>query len=324
MTLKIASIGEAMLELTHESPRRLALGFAGDTLNTAVYLSRIAGSRCHIDYVTRVARDWYSDELIAAIQGEGISTSLIERTKSGNVGLYLVRTDTTGERTFTYYRSASVARGLFGPEQSTQLDNQLAAYDMIYLSAITLQILTKEARERLWELLDQVRTKGGSVVFDSNYRPAGWTTPDDARNAIEETLRRTDIALPTYADEVQLFDDSSPQATADRIHKLGVREIVVKDGPNGCIIRLNNELLHEPSLPVEPVVDTTGAGDAFNAGYMAARTSGIPAQYAAAAGHRIAAQVIQWPGAIIPHLAQAQTIHEFPASGTPSTPNSRR
>ncbi|WP_017197859.1 sugar kinase [Arthrobacter sp. M2012083] len=320
MTLKIASIGEAMLELTHQSPRTLTLGFAGDTLNTAVYLSRLAGNLHQIDYVTRVARDWYSDELLAAIQGEGIDTSLIVRTQSGNAGLYLVRTDTAGERTFTYYRSSSVARGLFGPDQGPELDEHLAGYDIIYLSAISLQILTPGARQRLWTLMERVRSAGGSVIFDSNYRSAGWTTPDEARFAIEETLKRTDIALPTYIDEAQLYGDSSPEATAHRIHGLGVPEIVVKDGRDDCVVRLGNEIFHEPALPVQHVVDTTGAGDAFNAGYINARLGGIPPQHAAAAGHRIAAQVIQMPGAIIPHLKNVQmtpqSLGQSPAAGT--------
>ncbi|MDQ1703084.1 MAG: 2-dehydro-3-deoxygluconokinase [Frankiaceae bacterium] len=285
-----------MIELTHHDGDMLRFGFAGDTYNTAVYLARNAPhDSVSIDYVTVIGDDWYSDRMLDAMQSEGIGDVAITRLPGRSPGLYLVRTSEHGERSFTYYRDTSPARTLFDTA-----DADLSSYDMVYLSAITLQILTPEARERLWAALATVRANGGRVAFDTNYRPAGWSSVQDARSAIERTLTITDIALPTLNDEQLLYDDLDADACLDRIAASGVPEIVVKDGPNGCVV-------HDPStrelvagVVAESVVDTTAAGDSFNGAYLAARLAGATPVAAAAAGHAMAVVVIGHPGAIVP------------------------
>jgi 2-dehydro-3-deoxygluconokinase len=302
--IRIAAIGESMIELTHRDETTLALGFAGDTFNTATYLARLGGEDLQVDFLTRVGTDSYSEQMVARMASEGIGTSLIERVEGATPGLYLVRTDGTGERSFTYHRSSSPARELFGPAQSTELDEALTYYDVLYLSAITLQILSRDARARLWKVLDALRKRGGLVVFDTNYRPAGWSSRSGAASAIEAALRRTDLALPTFDDERRLFGDSDPAACAHRITALGVAEVVVKNGANGCFVYAEGRGQIVPVEPVNDVADTTGAGDSFNAGYLAARLLGESPFSAASSGHRLAAEVIRWPGAITPQSDQ--------------------
>lgn len=297
---RIAAIGEAMVELTHQDERTLALNYAGDTLNTATYLARLSGPEIQVDYVTRVGNDWYSSQLVSWIGSEGLGSALIDRVEGGTPGLYLIRTAANGERRFTYHRSESPARGLFGPDHDPEVAEALQAYDLVYLSAITLQILSPEARGRLWQALDGVRRCGGKVAFDSNYRPAGWASADEARSAITTTLERTDWAFPTFDDEQVLFGDANPDSCARRILESGVGEVAVKTGACGCLVRTNSLKQTVPAEYVPEVVDTTGAGDSFNAGYLAARIRGEAPGAAARAGHQLAAKVIQWPGAIIP------------------------
>jgi 2-dehydro-3-deoxygluconokinase len=301
---RIAAVGECMVELTHRDETTLTLGFAGDTFNTATYLARLGGDDLQVDYITRVGRDLYSEQMIDRMESEGIGTSLIERVDGATPGLYLVRTDGAGERSFTYHRSSSPARDLFGPEQSTELDEALTYYDVLYLSAITLQILSDDARSRLWKVLDALRRRGGRVVFDTNYRPAGWSSRSGAAAAIEAALQRTDVAFPTFDDERRLNGDSGPAACARRITALGVAEVVVKNGADGCLVDVNGRGQTVPSQTVLDVVDTTGAGDSFNAGYLAARLRGQSSISAAVDGHRLAADVIRRPGAIIPRDRQ--------------------
>jgi 2-dehydro-3-deoxygluconokinase len=313
---RAAAIGECMVELTHRDDATLVLGYAGDTFNTAVYLARCTqGQDVRVDYVTRVGDDWYSDQLLARLKAEGLGTALVQRVPGRAPGLYLIRTDPAGERFFTYYRSESPARGLFGPEHPADVDAHLASYDLVYLSAITLQLLTPAARQRLWHLLATVREHGGRVVFDSNYRPAGWPSPDVAHAAVERTLRLTDIALPTLGDEQALFGDTDEDAVAERLAALGVKEVVVKNGPHGCLVLTGGAKLQVPAERVEQVVDTTAAGDSFNAGYLVARLRGARADQAARAGHRLAAAIIRHPGAIPPAAVLPGPEEQDPAGG---------
>lgn len=280
-----------MVELRHRDDDTLAISFAGDSYNTAVYLARSTPS-VSIDYVTVIGDDWYSDRMLAAMRAEGIGVSRVGRRPQSSPGLYLVRTDSGGERHFTYHRDNSPARTLFA---DGELD--LSSYDMVYLSAITLQILSAPARERLWAALAGVER----VAFDSNYRVAGWPDVATARAAIERTLALTSIALPTFSDEQLLYGDPDVAACLDRLEAFGVGEIVVKDGANGCTVSVSGVRTVVPATPVAAVLDTTAAGDSFNGGYLSARLTGASPEAAALAGHALASVVIQHPGAILPH-----------------------
>ncbi|MCU1675458.1 MAG: PfkB domain protein [Frankiales bacterium] len=294
--IRFAAIGECMIELRHRDDETLALGFAGDTYNTAVYVARSSTpADISVDYVTVIGDDHYSDAMLDAMRAEGIGLEGIARRSASSPGLYLVRTDPDGERHFTYHRSTSPARSLF-----TDRDVDLSSYDVVYLSAVTLQILSPDARERLWTQLELVRSDGVRVAFDSNYRVAGWPSVADARAAIERTLMLTDIALPTFSDEQLLYGDADAAAACARIAALGVPEVVVKDGANGCAVWADREGLTVAAQRVATVVDTTAAGDSFNGAYLAARLTGATARVAAAAGHALASLVIQHPGAILP------------------------
>jgi 2-dehydro-3-deoxygluconokinase len=101
-------------------------------------------------------------------------------------------------------------------------------------------------------------------------------------------------------DECALWGSSVADSVVDRWHGLGAQEVVVKLGASGCVWSDGSRREPVPASPVTQVIDTTGAGDAFNAGYIAGRLNGLSASHSAAQGHRLAAQVIQHIGAVIP------------------------
>ncbi|TCP46861.1 2-dehydro-3-deoxygluconokinase [Tamaricihabitans halophyticus] len=297
---RVLAIGECMIELTHVDSNTLALGYAGDTFNTAVYLARLTEpAAVRIAYLTRVGDEGYSAAMLAAMTAEGIDTSQIQRTPEAQPGLYLVRTDAAGERSFTYYRAHSPARALFDGTRAIEFA-ALSECDVCYLSAITLQLLGEAARERLLAELASARARGARIVFDGNYRPAGWPDPDTARAALNAIWPTVSVALPTFDDERELHGDAGPADTVARLRAHGVPEIVVKDGARGALVWTPNGEIEVPAERVAEPVDSTAAGDAFNAGYLAARLTGSAPPEAAAAGHAIAARVIQQPGAILP------------------------
>jgi 2-dehydro-3-deoxygluconokinase len=308
---KVASIGECMVELRHRGETDLELAYGGDTLNFAVYLVRLTRGRdVSVDYVTALGEDPYSDAMLAMWRTEGIGCELVARLPGRLPGLYTIRTDRRGERTFTYWRSASAARDLLRGAHGSRIAERLAGHDMLYLSGITLSILDPTQRETLMALADQVRAQGGRVVFDSNFRPAGWPNRNEARATFDRVLRRVDIALPTLDDDQALFDVADGTACAARLHGFGVAEVVVKLGPLGCYLSSDGRAADVPAEPVARVVDSTAAGDSFNAGYLAARLAGAVPEAAALAGNQLAARVIAHPGAVIPLAAMADLVAE--------------
>ncbi|MBM3535593.1 MAG: sugar kinase [Alphaproteobacteria bacterium] len=304
MTVRVASIGECMIELRHRSPTDIDLAFGGDTLNTAAYLARLGGTAgLSVDYVTALGDDPYSDAMLAMWRGEGIGTGLVQRLPGRVPGLYAIRTDKKGERSFFYWRSAAAARDMLEGPHGDRILPALASYGWIYFSGITLSILHEKPRHRLLEALAEAKKRGAKLAFDPNYRPRGWPRPDVARSAIAEAMRLADVALPSFADEKLLFGDPDREATALRLRELGVPEIVVKDAENPCLVAVGHDEFEVIGREVAQPVDTTGAGDSFNAAYLAARIKGAKPAEAAAAGHVLASEVILHPGAVIPKEA---------------------
>lgn len=297
----IIAIGECMIELSDldASDGRVRLGFAGDTCNTAIYLARLLGQGGPpVRYATALGQDGLSARMVAALAAEGIDTGLIARLPDKLPGLYAIETGAGGERSFRYWREASAARSMFA---AGGLDpDALGPCGMLYLSGITLAILPDRDRARLIDLMRRVVAAGGRAVFDGNYRPRLWASESEARRWMEEAWGAATIALPSIDDEAALFGDTEEAAVLDRLRAAGVAEIVLKRGDRGPLV-CDGFTVTAPPCPGAPrVVDTTAAGDSFNAGYLAARIGGAAPVDAARSGHALALQVIGHPGAILP------------------------
>jgi len=304
MTSKnIAVIGECMIELSQKGDL-LNRGFGGDTLNTSVYIARqVAEEALKVHYVTALGTDSFSSDMLAAWQQEGVKTDLVQRLDNKLPGLYVIETDTSGERTFYYWRNDAAARYWLDSPDSEAICRQLADFDYLYLSGISLAILSEESRERLMSLLKTCRARGGKVIFDNNYRPRLWQNKEQTQQAYQAMLACTDIAFLTLDDEDMLWGAVPYQDVIARTHALGVSEVVVKRGADSCIVSSAEGELHEVpavKLPKDKVIDTTAAGDSFSAGYLARRLTGANAVEAAQRGHLTASTVIQYRGAIIP------------------------
>ena len=298
--MRVASIGECMIEIAVKSGGDAQLASGGDTLNTAVYLARQGVA---VDYATALGDDPYSDEMLARWQAEGVGTGLVPRLPGRVPGLYMIRTDDKGERSFHYWRDRAPARELFELPGSAELIERLLGYDLIYFSGITLSLYSDRGRDAFHAALAAAKAKGARIAFDGNYRPRGWPDKARAQAVFERFLQLATHALPTFDDEQALFGDADPQATIARLRGWGVGEIVVKCGAEGCHIAADGA---ETTVPVPArvtPVDTTAAGDSFNAGYLAGRFAGLDPAAAAGRGHRLAAVVIGHRGAIVPRDA---------------------
>lgn len=300
---RLAAIGECMIELRHKTEESVGLAYGGDTLNTAVYAARLGGSRFSVSYATALGDDPYSEAMLAFWRSEGLDTALVARLPGRLPGLYAIRTDSRGERSFYYWRRDAAARRMFDDPPGETLAARLAEFDWLYLSGITLSILEPPARRRLIGALDHARRSGARIAFDGNYRSRGWDGPAAARAAFEEVLQRIDLALPSFEDEAAVFGDTDPLACARRLRAGGIAEIAVKNGDRPVILATGDGEAEIPTIAVARATDTTAAGDAFNGGYLAARMLGRSPLEACGIAHRLAAVVIQHPGAIIPRHA---------------------
>lgn len=308
----IAAIGEVMVELAPfpiDTPETLntfsagkgrdimALGFAGDTYNTSVYMSRLG---LQTDYVTNLGEDSYSQKIMQCMSNENIGTDMIQCIAGRSPGLYIISNTPDGEREFSYWRKEAPARELFStPENSDAIFQKLKQCDCVYLSGITLAIIGEQSRQNLLVVLEKLRAAGVTIAFDSNYRPRLWRDKQEAQDAMLHIMQHTDIALLTLDDELLLWGDDTIEGAKARYANCNLRELILKRGAADAVIITTNSQVHIPVPPVANVIDTTGAGDTFNAGYLAARLQNKSAEDAARQGIRCAGIIIRHRGAVI-------------------------
>lgn len=298
----IACLGEVMIELIAGDDGAARIGVAGDTYNTAVYLARaLRGTDMRICYVTALGTDPYSERITEAIAAHDLSTDHIERRAGAMPGLYAIDTDDQGERSFSYWRSASAARSLFSAPCDVKL-SVLNTFDLVYLSGISLAILPGAVRAQLLAWAEEFTAQGGTLAYDSNHRPRLWEDVQTAREVNAAMWARADICLPSVDDEMDLFGDPDEAQTRERLARMGATRGALKRGAEGPL-NLASQTAVQDLPQVTDVVDSTAAGDSFNAGFLAAHAMGETDEAAMRAGHLLAAKVIQHPGAIIPETA---------------------
>ena len=305
---RIIAFGECMLEFAHIEGSNYQSGFSGDVLNMCVYLQRTlrnseAGAM-DVCFMTAVGQDRFSEEMVAGWKREQIDTALVFRSEDKKPGLYIINTDKTGERYFTYWRDASAARQALSYLRQAGGIDFLPEAQMFYFSGISVAILTPEDRKYLLKIIRALRKRGTKIAFDPNYRPSLWCDAEEAGHWINACYRLCDIALSGLADEQALFGINNIDAITARLLGAGVQEIIIKAGRQGNyghdIHGLEGQAFHVPFSVPDNCLDTTAAGDSFAGMYLAQRLLGEGAEQATIRASQTASVVVGYNGAIMP------------------------
>jgi 2-dehydro-3-deoxygluconokinase len=300
----VVAFGECMVEVGLAGAGQAAVGFGGDTFNTAVYLSRLGLSTA---YGTAVgAGDPFSAGLLKMIADEGMDAALVRSVEGRLPGLYAIDRDAKGERRFFYWRSEAPVRDYFALADRAALRQAVTQARLVYLSGVTLAIVGAAGRAVLGELLAEAKAAGAAIAFDPNHRPRLWASEDEACAAIEAVVPLCRYVSAGAADVAALYGEAA-EAKAAAWAARGV-EVVLRAGDHAVTVRAGETVLRLPPPPPVRALDTTGAGDAFNAGYLAARLGGREPRMAVHTARRLANLVVQHIGAIIPRAAMQAVI----------------
>src|SRR4051812_7791739 len=232
----VACIGECMIELRQAPGGLYSRGFGGDTLNTAVYLARLG---IGVDYVTALGDDSLSDEMAEAWRAEGIGTAKVPRLKGKLPGIYMIETNEEGERRFFHWRESSAARQLMDLPETDDILQSLANYEVVYFSAITLSIFSREGRAKMLGALRRAREQGARIVFDTNFRARGWRDRDEVRGAFEAAFAASDIVLASTEDMLPVYPDETDEQL---IRRVGSPEAILKLLDPGSIVSFEGVL----------------------------------------------------------------------------------
>ena len=293
----ILSIGECMVEMVPRADGAYTRGFAGDTFNAAWYLAKLLPEDATVDYFTAVGTDAVSGEMLDFMERSGVGTGSIRRIEDRTVGLYMIALK-DGERSFSYWRGQSAAKRLAAGRAA--LEAAVRERELILFSGITMAIVDEADRGTLLDVLAKAREAGAVIAFDPNMRLRLWPS----RAVMAETIMRaaevSDMVLPSFDEDGAVFGDDDPEATIARYRACGAETVVVKNGVDTIHARSGTEgvITFQPT-PAKDVVDTTAAGDSFNAGLIAALARGESLSDAISRAAALSTRVIAARGALV-------------------------
>lgn len=265
------TIGETMAAFTPcaGGPLRYVpdyrLRFAGAESNVAIGLAKLGHS---VAWISRLGEDEFGHFIQNAVRGEGVDTTGCRFDAMRRTGLMFKELG-PGETRVFYYREGSAASGLC-PEDLDE--GMFQGARVLHLTGIT-PVLSESCRETVFAAVELAKRHGLLLSFDPNIRRKLWGERDFTPLLRELTLC-ADIVLLGLAEGEALLGVRGVDALLDALFSQGrAVAVAVKDGANGAYAAAAGERHRLPPVPCK-CVDPVGAGDAFNAGFLAGMLSG--------------------------------------------------
>ena len=247
--------GCALREVTHFE--RVA---GGAPANVAAAVSRLGGRGV---MVSQVGDDAFGEHIIDVLKTNGVDTTYVFKTKKANTGLAFVSLDATGNREFSFFRNPS-ADLFLSPKQITP--DMLA--DAAVLHFCSVDLVDWPVRKAHARLIELAREKGVIVSFDPNVRLPLWDSPAACQKTIREFLPLADV-VKLSDDELEFVTGCADEKkAAAQLLQGACRMLILTKGGNGSSVYTRSAEAHIEALPVERVVDTTGAGDSFAGSFL--------------------------------------------------------
>jgi 2-dehydro-3-deoxygluconokinase len=298
MKFDIVGIGEALIEFAEVEPNHYVQSYAGDIVNSLYYASRL-GLRA--SFFSVIGQDTFSTDLLKFFDHHGVNRSAIKTSTKQN-GLYIIRTDSRGEPSYTFFRDDSAARTMFDVLSDDEFEKAVHDASVLMFSAIGLAAFLN--RQRFVDLISK-RPADQHIFFDTNVRRQQWGNIDTLRSCIEMLAPHIDILSTSQTDDDAIFGPRSVDEALDYYRRLGIRRVIFRQADKPVEF-LFDEVRGSVRVPtVDPVVDATGAGDAFNAAFIAGYLQGYGIETAVKMGVQAATQVIRYRGGIVPQFDPA-------------------
>lgn len=277
----LVAIGETMVAFVSRGDRRRYLAVtAGAESNVATVM---AGLGCRVRWVSRLGDDPLGRLIEDSLAAAGVDVAVVVDS-ARPTGAMTKHVTPSGTRS-QYYRSESAAREL-APDDLVRVGRT----QWIHVTGITAA-LSPSAAELVEAIVDRRGAGGGRVSFDFNHRPALWPDAATAAGALLPLARRSDLVFIGDDEAERLFDTTAPEVLAELMLSDGDQQLVLKRGAGPASVVTGRGSMSVPSLSAE-VVDPTGAGDAFAAGYLAATIRDWPVAARLRLGHLMASRVI--------------------------------
>jgi len=302
-TFDVVTIGETMVAFVAEDDQRRFVAVpAGAESNLAVGMASLG---CRTQWVSRLGTDPLGGLVEASISGAGVTADVV-RDAANPTGVMTIHRTADGRRA-TYYRSQSAAR-LLGPVDL----HRAGVGRWVHMTGVTAALSASGAG-----LVDAVvvgrEIAGAKVSFDVNHRDALWPDRGTAARTLLHLARAADLVFVGDDEAEVLFGTVDAEPLADLVLRRPGQELVLKRGPGEASLITDQGVVSEPALPVE-VVEATGAGDAFAAGFLAATCFGWSGRSRLRLGHLMGSRTVGVLDHVAPPLSDAERAELSPST----------
>jgi len=296
MKIKICAIGECMLELANVKKKVLySQSIAGDTLNFSTYLDKKIFDTF---YLSAVGTSEISNRTFNFLKKQKINTNLVSQINSHEIGLYLIENSNLGEKKFYYWRDNSAAKFFFNNQDITKYIKQLQKFQYIYFTGITLSLFESKNFDNFICLLQLLKKKQVKIIFDLNIRIKRWYKKK-LISYFSKTLPLIDILFASGEDLNFLKGKNTLKTFRSIIQKYDIKHGVYRNNSKFNYSFYNNERYTIKNKIINRVVDTSGAGDGYNAAYLSNFIKFNNVQKALRAASEIGAKIVMKKGAIV-------------------------
>ena len=295
MKINVCSIGEAMIEISNIKNSLYNQSFAGDTLNFCNYLDK---KKLNAFFLSAIGKSEINQSLLDFVKSKNISTKYIKQINQFEIGLYLIKNKDNGEKQFFYWRDESAAKQYFNNIDFLNLYKELKNFDYIYFSGITLSIIHISKLNNFIKLLNLLKSKKIKIVFDFNIRPSRWNKKN-LNIFLDSVLKFVDICFLSGEDMNYWKNKNDIKSYEQIVRKYKLKHSIFRKNAKFTYVFLNKTRYVFKNKLLKTVVDTSGAGDGFNAAYLSNFIVNNDPVLALKAGSSLGSKIVMKKGAIV-------------------------
>ncbi len=269
---KLYCVGELLIDFQSvgygslKDTKQFVKNAGGAPANVCVQAVKLGRQAC---YLTQVGADAFGEFLVSTLRDEGVDTSHIKMSKDYDTSLAFVSFEPDGERQFSFYRRTAADLYFTADDFS---DITFCRGDVLEFGSVALK--TKNAADAHLALIGRAREAGAVICFDPNLRFNLWDSDEQLRSAVKTFMPYADI-IKVGRDELEFISQTTPEDAVPELFKgTNLKILLVTDGGNGAKLYTADGKEYDFGGYKVNAVDTTGAGDSFFGGFIAAFMDG--------------------------------------------------
>lgn len=301
MKPEIIGIGEVLIDFISTEPvsyleaSTFKKCFGGAPMNTIVGAARLGAVT---GAITVVGNDPFGQFLLKELKGNGVDISHVKIKENIRTTLaFVVNEPETGERTFIFYRAPWVKGTSVDMILPEDIDYEyISSAKILHVSGFALS--RNPSRKAILSAIIYAKRSGVKISFDPTLRLDVWSSENTIKKVYGKVLKLSEIAMFSREEAEFIFRTKKPEEAADRALKYGVEIVGIKLGKMGSLIKTKDgRSIYTPAFRVK-AIDTTGAGDGWNAGLLVGLLKCWDLEKCAMVANAVGALVVTKHGAI--------------------------